>query len=230
MSTGCLQICANNIDTAQLREPSFALNMVTTWIFPLAIVLSLPYESLHRFKFRRTATAVVNWLGSPQTALGATIFNFRQIRNAHRRSREHINQLPKSWNDAYYVLSCLNQFDIPLDVEGLIPSYFLEALVYGLFCPVLEDGCEESTQLTTLLLTAIAHQLRMFRRRAVMPTMASLGAFLIAFVFSVVLSFADVGDHTKVDLLVLGLLFTWLPVLVMFTIVDRNPVSSDRTG
>jgi hypothetical protein len=203
--------------------------MVTTWIFPLAIVLSLPYESLHHFKFRRTATAVLNWLGSPQTALGATIFNFRQIRNAHRRSMERTNNRRLVWNDAFYVLSCLNQFDIPLE-EGLIPSKLLEALVYGLFSPALGDASTVATELTTALLTAIAHQLRMFRRRAVMPTLASLGTFLIAFVFSVVLSFAQVGEHTKVDLLVLGLLFTWLPILVIFTIVDRNPISSDRTG
>jgi hypothetical protein len=29
---------------------------------------------------------------------------------------------------------------------------------------------------------------------------------------------------------VLGLLFTWLPMLVIFTNVDRTPVSADRTG
>lgn len=143
---------------------------------------------------------------------------------------ERTNNMGKAWNDAYYVLSCLNQFDIPLDGEGLISLQLLQVLVYGLFSPALGDVHTEATELTTMLLTTIAHQLRMFRRRAVMPTMASLGTFLIAFIFSVVLSFAQVGEHTKVDLLVLGLLFTWLPVLVIFTIVDRNPISSDRTG
>jgi hypothetical protein len=202
--------------------------MVTTWIFPLAIVLSLPYESLHNSKFRRTATAILNWLGSPQTALTATVFNFRQIREAHRRALVEINNKSKTWNDMYYVLSCLNQFGIPHSGEERIT--FLQTLVYALFCPVLGSRRATETKLTKYLLRSIAHQLRMHRRRSVMPTLASLGIFLVAFVFSVVLSFAQVGEDTKVDLLVLGLLFTWLPVLVVFAIVDRNPVSSERTA
>lgn len=128
----------------------------------------------------------------------------------------------------YYVLSCLNQYDNPH--SGLARIAFFETLVYGLFAPVLGRKRERETKLTKYLLAAIAHQLRMHRRRSVMPTMASLGMFLVAFVFSVVLSFAQVGEHTKVDLLVLGLLYTWLPVLVIFTIVDRNPVSSERVA
>jgi hypothetical protein len=197
--------------------------MVATWIFPLAIVLSLPYESLHRFKFRGTAVAVLNWLGSPQTALTATIFNFRQIREAYRRSKEQDRD--PIWNDVYYVITCLNQFKIPDDDRT-----FFQTLVYGLCCPAIANRDDEDAELTRDLLSAMAHQLRMLRRRAVMPTLASLGTFLAAFIFSVVLSFAQVGENTKVDPLVLGLLYSWLPILVIFTIVDRNPVSSQRSA
>lgn len=78
---------------------------------------------------------------------------------------------------------------------------------------------------TRQLLSEIAFQLRMLRRRAVIPTLASLGTFLVAYISSVVLSFANVAPSGSVDQLGLGLLYTWLPVLVIFTIVDRNPVS-----
>ncbi|KAK0642896.1 hypothetical protein B0T16DRAFT_173853 [Cercophora newfieldiana] len=57
--------------------------MVATWIFPLAIVVSLPYESTHRNWVRETASVTLRWLGSPQRAITATLENFRQIIKAH---------------------------------------------------------------------------------------------------------------------------------------------------
>ncbi|KAK0741302.1 hypothetical protein B0T18DRAFT_440629 [Schizothecium vesticola] len=195
---GCVALCGPD---AQLQEPRAALSMVATWIFPLAIALSLPYEQFHNGKkIRRTIAATVNWLGSPQTALTATIHNFRQIREAHRRTtqRRRPSDPTAEWEDALYVLTCLNQYEI-----SDISSEHLATLLYGLFRPTLQD-------------TFDAHD------------DASLATFLVAFVFSVVLSFAEVGESSSVDPLILGLLFSWLPVLVIFTIVDRNPVSADR--
>jgi len=101
--------------------------------------------------------------------------------------------------------------------------------MFGLLRPVANQPGEDR-KLTQVLISQLAFQLRMLRRRAVIPTLASLGTFLVAFVFSVVLSFAQVGKSTPVDPLVLGLLFSWLPVLVISTIVDRNPVSSVRSA
>ncbi|KAK0653105.1 hypothetical protein B0T16DRAFT_324002 [Cercophora newfieldiana] len=227
---GCVAICGAD---AQLQEPRTALAMVTTWIFPLAIVLSLPYEAFHqRDKVWRTLGATVNWLGSPQTALTATIHNFFQIREAHRQAfqQRRPSDEPEQWNDALYVLTCMNQYEI----TG-ITSENLKTLTYGLFRPTvyerLEGGRHEHRDrvLTKELLSQLAFQLRMLRRRAVIPTLASLATFLVAFIFSLVLSFADVGESSSVDPLILGLLYSWLPILVVFAIVDRNPVSSDRS-
>ncbi|KAM7189191.1 hypothetical protein V8F33_010193 [Rhypophila sp. PSN 637] len=116
------------------------------------------------------------------------------------------------------------------DIVGITPEH-LETLVYGLFRPAVheagsdDDDDDDSALLTHQLLSQMAYQLRMLRRRAVIPTLASLGTFLVAYVFSVVLSFAELTDSASVDQLALGLLWSWLPVLVMFTIVNRNPVS-----
>jgi hypothetical protein len=52
--------------------------------------------------------------------------------------------------------------------------------------------------------------------------------FLLAFLFSVVLAFADFGDNTNVIYISVGFFVRWLPILVTFSIVDRNPVSSER--
>lgn len=228
--TGCVALCNRDNDKAQLAELTFALNMVTTWIFPLAIVLSLPYDSLHSDRFIGTATALLNWLGSPQTALTATIFIFQQIRKAHQWAKHSLRREDRPlWEDVYYVISCLNQFDVTSHVSSNNGDLF-QVLVYGLFRPILSSPDDAATIYTINLLTVIAHQLRMHRRRAVIPIMLNLCTFLITLVFSIVLSFAQVGEHTKVDMLVLGLLFTWLSMLVIFTNVDRNPVSADRTG
>lgn len=271
------------------------MNIAATWVFPLAILLGLPFESYHRKKVRKTLAAVSNWLGSPQTALTAAIWNFRQTRDCHRRVRDA--GMVRVWADSYYVLSCFNQFELRLDsrpvaVEHLdgevvreepLPDQLvlLQTLVYGLFRPLsrvsvgridlprngnpaipgaielqdLRAGAhrqppqangnavprlsqeqqrsltiieEQEIQLTTELLSALAFQLRMHRRRGVIPTLASLGTFLMAFIFSLVLAFGDLSDSTTIFVLDLGIFFSWLPVLVIFTIVDRNPVSSER--
>jgi hypothetical protein len=142
--------------------------------------------------------------------------------------------------DAYYVLSCLGQFQLSPD-----PSRgFLEILTYGLFRPVVgiggevgfqpndpevEDRVEEAETMTTELLREMAFHLRMLRRRGVYPAMVNILVFFIAFAISLVLAFGDVGEGTTGHVLTLGVLVSWLPLLVLFTILDRNPVSADRS-
>jgi len=105
----------------------------------------------------------------------------------------------------------------------------LQALVYGVFRPLSKDNCLDA-ELSRQMLLDMAFQLRMLRRRAVIPTLASLGTFLVAFIFSVVLAFAELGPDNTPFSLAYGLFIFWVPLLVIFTIVDRNPVSSDRTA
>lgn len=128
--SGCVAICGPEVE---LQEPNSALSMVATWIFLLAIVLSLPYESLNgKFKVRKTLAATINWLGSRQTALTATIFNFWQIKGANtlKNRHRHPSDCPDRWNDALYVLTCLSQYDITDLSES---QQHLEILMYGLF-------------------------------------------------------------------------------------------------
>jgi hypothetical protein len=134
--------------------------------------------------------------------------------------------MEREWDNAYYVLSCLSQFTLPAS------PIFYNALAFGLFRPLASANApvHEDQQYTIELLSMIAFQLRMLRRRSVIPTLASLGVFLIAFVISVALAFAEIGENRTGSPLVLGLLYCWLPLLVIFTIVDRNPVSSERSA
>ena len=235
--------------------------MIATWIFPLAIVLSLPYESMHNTRSRRTSfgfsplrrsgrtlsatlhwlarlrhsfATTLRWVGSPQTALTATSYNFIQTWRAHSQTPLDLEGNPLStWNDALYVLTCLNQFELigPDDQPGRYQHFYIP-LLYGLLRPTVDPNqdAHSDKEILRQLLSVLAFQLRMLRRRAVIPALASLGVYIVAFVISVSILFIEVGPGAMVAPLVLGLLFNWLLVLVGFTIIDRDPISSERTG
>jgi hypothetical protein len=69
----------------------------------------------------------------------------------------------------------------------------------------------------------------MLRRRGVYPSFVSIFLFFIAYAVSLILAFASVGERTTAHSLALGILLSWLPLMVLFTILDRNPVSADRS-
>lgn len=53
--------------------------------FPLAILIHLPFE------YGAIWSAISNWLGSPQTSLTASIWNFWQTRQCHMRATGRSN-------------------------------------------------------------------------------------------------------------------------------------------
>jgi hypothetical protein len=64
----------------------------------------------------------------------------------------------------------------------------------------------------------------------VYPAYLSIMIFIfVAFPVSVALAFAELGQASTAHSLALGVLFGWLPILVILCILDRNPVSSDRS-
>ncbi len=175
---------------------------------------------------------VLNWLGSPQTALTATLFNIEQLRNCFRhQDRTKGNDKSSLFADAHYILACFNQFDTPplAEPDGR-PSEVLNSLLYGLFRPLSDDTKVPDVDLTRQLLPELSFQLRMLRRRGVIPTMASLVAFLAAFVFSLIIAFIDLDYLNGASLLSFGLLVSWLPVLVVYMVVDRNFTSTERSA
>lgn len=231
------------------------LGIVSNWILPfLALLAALPYDSFHRRNDRaywyqgrvaRTIGALLIWIGSPTTALTATLFNIHQLRkcfHATEASGEGIagsTTLQPLKRDAYYVLFCLGQFKL-----SKMDRKFLETLTYGLFmpmCDVTVGECghaggaadeaiqERTTKWTRELLQQMAFQLRMLRRRGLYPTLVTVFLFFIAYAISIVQAFADVGERTTTHSLAFGILISWLPILVLFATLDRNPVSADRS-
>lgn len=226
--------------------------MALNWVIPIiSLIASLPYDSPHARPARRsrarngrfltTVSTFVNWTGSPQTALTAVLWNIHQIRQCLRHTffagganEQSSDRLTATKRDAYCVLGCINQFELPPDRQKR--RELLRALAYGLLRPMTPDstaggGAEPGAErLTRDLLSALAFQLRMYRRRGVYPMLLNLVVFVVAFFISVGLAFSELGTWNTAHSLALGLLFSWLPVLVLFSIIDRNPISSGRNA
>ena len=225
------------------------LSIIANWILPiLALLAALPYdslhgrigtESLHQSRVLKTLGTLNNWIGSPQTAMTTTLFNIHQMRKCLRETVAFgtgvvsgTETFQHEKNDAYYVLSCVGQFRLP----ELEEREFLQALTYGLFRPMvaldqpeLVTGEAAAQRWTKELLQEMAFQLKMLRRRGVYPAFLSIFLFCVAYAVSVVLAFANVGERTTAHAMAFGILVSWLPLLVLFAIIDRNPVSADRS-
>lgn len=239
---GCKAICEDPIDWYWTSDPLLTLGIISNWILPIiALLAALPFDTQsqsnrnkrNRFAAaRNTVCAVYNWLGSPQTALTATFFNIHQMRKCLDATRSFGHKALST--DAYYVLCCIGQFGLPSEEASL--NCFLDGLVYGLFKPAYEsryvieaEHTRQAKRWTRDLLRAMAHQMRRSRRLGIWSTLASILLFFVAYAASVVLAFGDLGERTTTHSLAFGILITWLPLLLFFSILDRNPNSADRT-
>jgi hypothetical protein len=223
------------------------LGIVSNWILPiLALLAALPYDSLHgrigneplhQSRVLKTLGALNNWIGSPQTAMTATLFNLHQMRKCLRETIAFGSGIVSGTEtysaekmNAYYVLSCVGQFRLP----GIGEAEFLSALSYGLFRPMVAlnqaepaTGNARAQEWTEQLLEEMAFQLKMLRRKGVYPAFLSVFLFFVAYAVSVILAFADLGAQSTAQ--AMAILIGWLPLLVLFSIIDRNPTSADRS-
>lgn len=245
---GCRTLCEDPTDFYWTSNVGLTLGIIANWILPiLALLAALPYDShhgrvvrapIHQSRVLKTLGALNNWVGSPQTAMATTLFNIHQMRLCVRETFpvgsgfSGDDGLSSIKRDAYYVLSCVNQFRLAKydDPE------FMNALTYGLFRPMVardaaepDRGDARATEWTEQLVREMAFHLRMLRRRGVYPALLSVFLFCVAYAVSVVMAFAEIGERTTAHALAFGILVSWLPLLVLFAIIDRNPVSADRS-
>jgi len=260
---GCRLICGEII---QLNQGPPAMTLAATWIIPLAIILNLPYNASGR-KWRRflvTLSGIGYWLGSPEMALTATVFNVVQIDLCHRiRKFAHLNTLePGSrgenekqaadlWTAVFYTLSCFNQYKHPDESSDVFRKTFMPTLAYGLLRPLsfprrLEGGSVripvtdeerresevEKIEIEMLqeLVHLLASQLRRLRMQGMVATLTSLALFVIGTAFAIIQAFVEGGDSQPILALTSGLLFSFIPILVTLSIVDRNANSSEASA
>lgn len=161
-----------------------------------------------------------------------------------------------SIRDSFYLLMTMNQYTMKEDVrqkkeaEGLLRialfSKDLRLLRIGrapqqrsVFGPVfmvngqstpdpsrLDSDLEPVNHLNQLR-QDLAYELRAKRRRGVVPVFVSTLWFVFSLGLSIQAAFGFLGQNAQAHDLALGLLLAWLPVLILSSIVDRNPVAAD---
>ena len=217
---GCKEACGSSSDPNDVLK---AFQILTTWVLPaLALFSQLPYESGEGTW--KNFEAFINWIGAPASALTTTIFNMSMIQRAQKLSA---NDKGSVRTEAYYVLCCINQYEYPYE-DVQMSTARDRALLYGLLRPVYFDRTVGETRQLYALLDNLAFQLRLQRRKAVLPLVVNIVWFMVAFGISIAVAFTDLGDNTTAHSLALGLLISWLPILVIMAIVDRNPVNAGR--
>lgn len=74
----------------------------------------------------------------------------------------------------------------------------------------------------------LARILRIGRKKGVIEVFLSEALFVIALAISIYAAFSEMGSNETAHDLGLGLLLAWLPILVLSSITDRNPVAADE--
>jgi hypothetical protein len=93
--------------------------------------------------------------------------------------------------------------------------------------PPRPDSDLESADRLNELRQDLAYELRAKRRRGVVPVFVSTLWFVFSLGLSIQAAFGFLGQNAQAHDLALGLLLAWLPVLILSSIVDRNPVAAD---
>ncbi|MCJ1462103.1 hypothetical protein MMC07_000703 [Pseudocyphellaria aurata] len=229
---GCRTLCGSGIQYYPWNQVA---GTITTWVLPvIGLLLQAPYESN---EFRKTLYALVRWLGSPIASLSYILWNIEVIGTcallADMSTIYSINfaklQLEDpqgaqdilDMRDSLYILTVMNQYTI----ESLIdPKHAIALLRVALFADIKTRTLNLKERRRKLAVT-----FREGRKRGDVPAFITLMWFLFSLAISIQAAFSSVGDNYTAHDLALGLLLTWLPVLILSSIVDRNPTQTGPT-
>ncbi|KAH0562977.1 hypothetical protein GP486_002455 [Trichoglossum hirsutum] len=223
---GCKKLCGNGIDFFDWPGIS---NAITTWVFPIiGILLQGPFESN---RTKSTLLALLRWVGSPISSLSYILWNIKVSGRAALMvdMATKYDDRPKKEptfsgiRDSFYILSVMNQYTInPKMRKG---SEAAEKLLrIALFDVNLRVDGEDIVKLRG----EIADVLRQCRKRGVVSVFISMGWFLFSLGISIQAGICSGSSRLrhKPDGLGLGLMLGWIPVLILCSIVDRNPADS----
>ena len=144
---GCEAVCGTGTELNTVLD---AFEILTTWVLPaVGLVSQLPYESLSKSK-QRNVEAFLIWVGSPAAALTSTIFNIWTIRKAQYLVRSEVE------NDAYFVLTCIYQYDLPYKDEDTFPMLRKLCSCKACRVPLIVDVCVTLARYVPLMFNACA--------------------------------------------------------------------------
>lgn len=222
---GCEQWCGN---APQLSSTVGAFEILTTWVLPVITLLSsLPYDSSPHPGFGNFG-AFVAWIGTPAATLSTTLWNIRMMDKCQQigRTGEQIER------DTLFILSCINQYEFPRNNAN--NNLFLRrniALLRGTLFPYLAEDVIDTAkrQRLTNITQHLALRLKLMGKKGVYPMAFGIFWFFLSLSFSIVITFdTELASNTAAHSLALGLLLSFLPLLVFSAYLDRTPVSSAR--
>ncbi|KAG8630171.1 hypothetical protein KVT40_001790 [Elsinoe batatas] len=245
---GCRALCGA---TPQFYGWGDASNTITTWILPIiGVLLQAPFESNKTWK---TIEAIARWVGSPIASLSYTLWNVRVLgKCAAMVDMSTLITGPDDgqkqdfydMRDSLFILGAMNQFmmsrfkrllsDNPNEEPlwgGGAAEGLLRIMLFSKDLPLKAScDCNGNNFVEKKLVDErrkLAHNLRVRRRRGIVPVFVSTGWFLFALGLSIQSAFGQLGENAVAHDLALGLVLAWLPVLVLCSIVDRNPTDPD---
>ena len=228
---GCENLCGTG--NAYYAWEDIA-NTITTWILPIVgMLLQAPYESN---QFRQTVLALIRWVGSPIASLSYILWNIKVTGKCamvvDMATRYEDVPGPESEfaqiRDSMYILSVMNQFATRFTTCGKAAEKLLRIALFSNSLQ-LSHVADDRRRSLVMRRRKLAKTLRDGRRRGVVPVFIAVMWFLFALGISIQGAFGHLGkNHTAHDL-ALGLLLAWLPVLILCSIVDRNPAAADNT-
>ncbi|KAI9865776.1 MAG: hypothetical protein M1824_000036 [Vezdaea acicularis] len=137
------------------------------------------------------------------------------IRGMTPEEMEEVNAFAEL-RDSLYILCVLNQYNF----QHHRPEAVKFLLQFALF---------SRNDFMIARRRKLGASLRRGRKHGVVQVLVSLFWFLVALVLSIQKAFGQIGDESTAHNLALGLLVSWLPVLISASLVDQSPTHSDHT-
>lgn len=225
---GCRNLCGTGNEYYQWKDAS---NTITTWILPImGMLLQAPFESN---KFRKTMSALCRWVGSPIASLSYILWNIKVTSKCALLvdMATRYEELPAEDSefaqirDSFYILSVMNQYAIKARMPGVEAEKLLRIALFSDSLKLVP--AEDETRSLVKRRQKLARSLREGRKRGIVPVFISLMWFLFSLGLSIQTAFGSLGENATAHDLALGLVLSWLPILILSGIVDRNPVATD---
>lgn len=227
---GCVELCGRGIQHYPWPEAS---NTITTWVLPVVggLLLQAPFESN---RFWRTFFALTRWMGSPMSSLSHVLWNIKVTGKCALMVDMAVPFDEVPWDqhsefsqmrDAFYILAVMNQYQIKSRMPEISAEKLLRIALFSDSLKLTHD--EDDVQSLPKLRKALAHDLRRGRRRGIVPVFISIGWFLFSLGISIESAFGNLGENATAHNLGLGICLGWINCVILGSIVDRNPVSSD---
>ena len=226
---GCKKVCGTGVEYYSWEHSS---STILHWVLPVTgLLIEAPWET-HRLS--QAFLVITRWIGSPIASLSYTLANVRVGEKCAMLMDMAVDfdEYPEQETafahsrDSFYILSVINHYGIVEDWHSeahrlLKIALFEETLDLSPFDENDAVRRHQDSSLVTLR-RKLAQELRCRRHKGVVPIFLIVLWFLFALEISIQSAFGQVGANRTAHDLAMGLLLSWLPVLILVSVIDRN--------